>query len=101
MRKIDLTHGYEALVDNEDYKNLSKFNWSLYVNVSNKRSIYPRTYIDGKTYFMHQLLMPKKKGYVTDHKDQDGLNNQKSNLRYVTLSENAINQRIGKNNKTG
>lgn len=101
MRKIRLTHGYYALVDNKDYKRLCQYNWSLYVNVGNKRSIYPRACINGTIMLMHQLLKKKKAGFVTDHRNKNGLDNRRTNLRYVTLSQNAVNSRIGKNNSSG
>lgn len=101
MKEIALTHGYHTKVDDNDFDYLNQFNWSLSVNSSNKRCVYPRTYIAGKTFFMHQLLIPKKNGFIIDHADKDGLNNQRENLRYVSFSQNAVNSRIGKNNSSG
>ena len=46
--------------------------------------------------FIHVLLAkaflgPRPKGYLVDHEDGDSLNNQISNLRYGTSSQNNIN----------
>jgi len=38
------------------------------------------------------LLLPRKEGFVVDHKDRDPLNNSKSNLEYKTQLENVRNQ---------
>ena len=83
-------------VDPEDYDRLIHYRWILFK--SDKWQYAVRTEcIDGKqkTIFMHREIMgiDDSKVYV-DHKDHDGLNNQKSNLR---LSNNRFNQyNVGK-----
>ena len=47
---------------------------------------------------MHRELCP---GPEIDHRDGDGLNNQRSNLRECTHSQNLYNQRIPRNNTSG
>ena len=42
---------------------------------------------------MHRLILDAPKGKDVDHKDQNGLNNQKYNMRICTRSVNAQNQR--------
>ena len=39
----------------------------------------------------HRIIINTPDGMVTDHIDRDGLNNQRYNLRSVTVSENAFN----------
>lgn len=101
MRKIKLTHGVVALVDNEDYDYLNQFHWSYYVHLTDMRRGYARTTIANKTILMHHLILPFKKGFVRDHRDHNSLNNQRGNLRYLTYSENVFNQRINHRNQTG
>ena len=50
---------------------------------------------------MHSAIIGKVKGMDIDHKDGDGLNNQKGNLRHCTHTENVRYRKIGKNNTTG
>jgi hypothetical protein len=47
----------------------------------------------GKRITMHGFIMGKRDGLILDHKDGDGLNNQKSNLRFCTQSQNTQNKR--------
>jgi len=42
---------------------------------------------------MHHLILPRKKGLITDHINGDKLDNRKCNLRYATYQENNRNRR--------
>src|SRR5271168_1918440 len=81
MKKIPLTQGQEALVDDGDYD-----------AVTNYRKNGKNT-----TLRMHVLIF----GKGADHKDRNGLNNQRSNLRGATQSQNCANHRLSSNNKSG
>jgi len=104
MKKIKLTHGEYALVDSDDsddFDFLSQYTWSLCINVKNRTNRYAATNIAGKTIHMHHLLLKKKSGFVRDHIDKNGLNNQRKNLRYLTISQNNFNQKRRTNTRTG
>jgi hypothetical protein len=77
-----------ALVDDEDYEFLNKFDW--YYRVGNK-TFYARTYIKGKTVEMHMLLCPTVYPIQVDHKNGNGIDNQKQNLRPATYSQQQAN----------
>jgi len=49
---------------------------------------------------MHRLLMGDPNGMVIDHKDRNGLNNRRENLRVCTHSENIRNSRRVKRSET-
>jgi hypothetical protein len=83
MKLIPLNRGYEAMVDDEDYDNLMRYKWGAQVHNSN--SIYAT-----RSEPMQNFLMNPPKGFIIDHKDRNGLNNQKSNLRIATYSQNVI-----------
>lgn len=93
MKEIVLSQGYVALVDDEDFEFLSQFAWHVLVVKTKNRDIFyaKRNYRVGKktySWLMHKLLT----GYAqTDHKDHNGLNNQRSNLRECTHSQNRAN----------
>ena len=86
MKKIPLTQGYKASVDDADYKKLLRWTWSV--------CILPYTCYayNNKKVSMHRLLMGMKKGdgLEVDHLDGNGLNNQRKNLEVVTRSENRL-----------
>ena len=84
MKTIYLKSGQEIKVDDEDFEYLNQWKWYLAVNHYAARR-------DGKKYiYMHREIMNPPKGMVTDHVDNNGFNNQKSNLRICTRSQNSI-----------
>lgn len=82
--------GLSALVDDEDFERLNAFPWYA-LRVTGSLTTYARTLIAGKTIYMHNMILPPKKGLETDHKDRNGLNNQRRNLRRVTHAINIRN----------
>lgn len=103
MKKIPLTHGLFALVDDGDYDELMKHKWHVR---KGKNAYYARrtVSVDGKrnTVFMHRQILgivdPK---LFCDHIDMDGLNNQRANLRACNMSQNKMNTRKRSDNSTG
>lgn len=100
MKKIPLTQGYFALVDDEDFVWLSKHKWHCIDGVG-KHTIYVGTNINiGRKQYkyarMHRLILGLKTGDKTqvDHIDGDGLNNQRNNLRLCNNQQNTRNSRI-------
>ncbi len=94
MKTINLTKGYVALVDDDDYERLSMLKWSATVK---KTNIYASVYVAGKNKRMHRIIMNAPPELQVDHIDGNGLNNQKSNLRLCTNSQNSMNK--GKRNE--
>lgn len=95
MKEIKLTQNKVALVDDEDYEFLSKFNW--YAGKGSTTFYAKRSETNnGKKIVikMHHQIMG---GKWIDHVDHNGLNNQRSNLRFCTRSQNGMNQRKQKN----
>lgn len=93
MKEIKLTQDKVALVDDADYDYLNQFKW--YVTKGPKTFYAGRDLvIDGVTrrLKMHRIIMSTPCGLVTDHIDHNGLNNQRSNLRNCTKSQNQRNK---------
>jgi hypothetical protein len=106
VREIPLTHGMVALIDDEDYGEVSRYRWHA-VQKRGGRTWYAMTNLrraDGKrtTIEMHALILGKDpEGRQVDHRDGNGLNNRRENLRYATMSEQRRNAPARRNNKTG
>jgi hypothetical protein len=44
--------------------------------------------------FLHHLVVGKQPHKIVDHRDRNGLNNTKNNLRFVTRSQNTFNSSV-------
>lgn len=79
MKKIKLTKGKFALVDDEDYFYLSRFNWQYSDN--GKRAVRFIN-INGQhvSFLMEYLILPLKKQEIFFHKNKNTLDNRKNNL---------------------
>lgn len=94
---IVLTQGKSAVVDDEDFKNLSKYNWYYGAGGYAVRKEYLPNGTT-KDIFMHRAIINTPDHFQTDHIDGDTLNNQKNNLRQCTNQQNQGNQKIRKEN---
>ncbi len=99
MKKIPLTQGKFALVDDEDFSSLDMLNW--FAKKSSSGVFYAATTKNYKTVFMHRVILNPTENLQVDHIDGNGLNNTRANLRICTFLDNLKNKRISKNNKTG
>jgi hypothetical protein len=98
--KIRLTQGYFAEIDDEDFELIKNSNWSL----SKRRSgIYAQASIGGKLQSMHRVILglTDSPNLVVDHKDGNGLNNKRNNIRACTIGQNNQNVGLSKLNKCG
>lgn len=90
MKEIQLTQGQVALVDDEDFEKINQFKWCAF---KGRNSFYAMRGISisgqSNTVYMHCAIL---NGKGVDHIDHNGLNNQKSNLRFCTRSENGMNR---------
>ena len=104
-KEIKLTQGKVALVDDEDFEELSKHKW--YANkISNifyamRNSKKNDKCGRGKIILMHREIINTPQDKFTDHINGSGLDNRKNNLRICTNQQNIFNSKIRKNNKCG
>ena len=100
MKKIPLTKGKFAIVDDEDFEYLNQWRW--YCNAQGY-AVREQSLGNCKSMMirMHRLINKTPKGLDTDHIDRDTLNNRRSNLRAITHAENMQNLSIPKNNTSG
>jgi hypothetical protein len=107
MRTIPLTQGYEALVDDEDYAELSRYTWHADVN---KNGVYAKRNVPSDRpggrptpIRMHQQIMGthqhgRRVGIA--HKNGNGLDNQRANLRVAKLATVQKYRRAANSNST-
>jgi len=50
---------------------------------------------------MHRMLTGAGRGEYVDHRDGDGLNNRRSNIRLCTQTQNMANKAVERRNKLG
>jgi hypothetical protein len=90
-KEIQLTQGQVAIVDDADYEWLSQWKWHVNSNGYANRTEHQSS--KATTISMHRLITDAPKGMDVDHIDGNPLNNQRSNLRIATRTENQRNQR--------
>lgn len=94
MKKIPLTRGMFALVDDEDYEFLSQWKWFCDSNNYAARGCKERI-------LMHRLINKTPEGLDTDHINGNRLDNRRSNLRSAHRWQNAVNRPRQSNNTSG
>lgn len=92
--EISLTRGKVAVVDAADAPLVSRYSWyALHV----EGLWYAQAKIEGgRRVLMHRMILGLD-GPMTDHRDGDGLNNRRSNLRPCTRSQNMANKKKHRN----
>lgn len=106
MKEIKLTKGKVAFVDDEDFERVNCFKWWAVYSRRSDNIWYAKTRMRDtgeKVVCMHRFVLglPQNKESQVDHKDRNGLNNQKSNLRICSGSQNLGNTGLRKNNTSG
>lgn len=99
-KTIQLTQGFETVVDSSMYDQLMSFGDWFYMKGYASRN----NYVNGKNLgaiYMHRIVLPPPAGMIIDHIDRDTLNNTLANLRIADKSLNAFNSKIRTDNTTG
>jgi len=103
MREIPLNRRgknkgkYVAIVDDEDYGELVKWNWTVTKGGKTHYAIRTVSLPNGRhtSVLMHRHILGLKPGdrREVDHVNHHGLDNRRANIRVVTTQENQFNQR--------
>lgn len=105
MKRIELTQGKYAKVDDKDFRKLNKYKWfarfspksrSFYATRSRKKGEKGPVQIQ-----MHNVVMKCPKGKRVDHRWGETLDNRRSQLRICTKLQNGQNRGINRNSPTG
>ena len=89
MKKCEIP--INVKVSKKDIEKVSAFHWTETHNG------YFTGRINGKKLYLHRFIMNAQKGQIVDHINRNTLDNRRSNLRFVTYSENAHNKTPTKN----
>ena len=90
MRYIELTKDKFAIVDDADFEWLSQWKW--YAHASYRKYYAARRDKNGQFIYMHRLITDAPNNLQIDHKNGNGLDNSRSNLRICTRSQNQANK---------
>src|SRR5258708_5073420 len=98
MKTIRLTQGKVALVDDEDFEELSGYRWLASKRM--KKWYAVRQLRNRKFIAMHRAILGLTDSKIQgDHRNGDGLDNRRENLRSCSWPENSRNRRPNKNRK--
>jgi len=101
MKEIVLTQSRVTQVDDSDFDWLNQWKWSAMLTKSGiwyavrNATIAPRK---RKFTLMHRVILGLDGIEQGDHRDGDGLNNQRLNLRICTKLQNHYNRKTSENN---
>lgn len=96
--RISLTQGQTAVVDLVDWPAVSQYRW---FTDRSRRTFYAKRWVGkgkNKAVGIHNLISGE---LLIDHRDGDGLNNRRSNLRLSSVGQNNMNSRVRLDNKIG
>jgi len=98
-RRIYLGEGKWTILDQKDYYRLNNFKWIVYGNGTNLYAVRHEIIDPNKTrtVYMHREIMNPPPDRLVDHRNCDGLDNRRENLRFATRAQNVLNRRKKKN----
>ncbi len=95
MQIIELTRGYGAAIDDEDYDRVTQHSWCAVPGGGYGQMVYAQSNIkvDGKwkRVLLHRFILNASPTDRIDHKNGDTLDCQKENLRFATSGQNQYN----------
>ena len=92
MAHLTIGRGAFLSFDDEDTDLVMAFKWRPYYSGQNVYAAGRRC-VGQPHILLHRLLITTQSGFVVDHIDGDGLNNQRENLRVCTIGQNSCNRK--------
>lgn len=104
MKRVPLSQGQFATVDDEDYPLVSEFRWCYRSNKDGTQGYAVRHHkVEGKDrlLYLHRQLMPTGKNQEAIFLNHDRLDCRKENLKVVSHEEARWHHRVRKDSKSG
>ncbi len=101
-RKIKLTKGFEAIIDDEDFARISKYKWRA---ADGKWGAYAVIWMriegKGRHVYLHRFLLDFPANKQINFINNDTLDCRRENLRPATSSQNQAARSVTSNNRNG
>lgn len=101
---VPLGRGYVVAIDLGDIPFVGRWRWRAHVMEHTTYASRRRLKSDGEgpaEIFLHRELMSAPAGRLVDHRDGDGLNCRRGNMRVCTEAQNLKNRRRRKSTRMG
>lgn len=98
--KVPLSRGKVALVSPEDATEVSRFRWYA-VRFPNQYTWYAYRHDGARPVAMHRHILNVQSGVLVDHRNRNGLDNRRGNIREATNRQNIANSRRRRSNTSG
>ena len=102
MKTIELRSGRKILLDDEDFELIAKYHW---VAFKSRNTFYAMTQFTNngtrQSVLLHRMILDLPSSALTDHKNGNGLDNRRENLRMCTTAQNSQNAKLRKDNTLG
>jgi hypothetical protein len=91
-KTIPLSQEKVALIDDEDYDRVNQYLWCASL-APDKKTYYAKHELpDGDRLYLHRFIASATKDILVDHKNHNGLDCRKENLRQCTRAQNNANK---------
>lgn len=94
--EVELTQGQTALIDTQDLEKILAYKWCAHAEHNDCWYTYaagPRGDKGRPVVRMHRIILNAPDGMQVDHRNGNGLDNRRANLRLATASQNLANSR--------
>jgi hypothetical protein len=101
-KKIKLTRGFEAIIDDEDFIRVSRYKWRV---TSGKWGTYAVTWVriegKGRHVYLHRFLLGFPADKLITFANGDRLDCRRENLKFTTRSKSQMGKLRSTGNRTG